>query len=319
MKKHWKKYALALMAVLLVVYVLGVNFPKSSILAHKICSSWVAAQNEVFYYEHRDALNQRNVALAADYVAPEGTADKIPVLMYHYITPKKDNTEPTNNSIVNLESFEADMKYLHDNGYHTATLQQLEQYVDEEISLPDKTVVISFDDGYQNNIIYAYPILKKYEFHATLFVIGSRIQDKTTAFDPHKTSYVSKEEMEASKDVFEYNSHTYNLHYKTLLHCGDDYAAGMNEASFIADDKIMRSEAGINTPYFAYPFGDFRMQMVYALKESGYRMAFTVHQGFVRPGDDPLTLKRLTVVSNTNIDELLHMNHDPDGTSPVAP
>ncbi|WP_017814570.1 MULTISPECIES: polysaccharide deacetylase family protein [Paenibacillus] len=318
MRKPWKKYSIALLAVLLVVYVLGVNFPHSSVLAHKICSSWVAAKNEVFYYEHYNQLDDHNVALAADYVVPQGTADKVPVLMYHYIVPQKYNTEPNNNSIINLESFEQDMKYLHDHNYHTATLQQLEQYVNEQITLPENTVVISFDDGYQNNIIYAYPIMKKYGFHATMFVVGSKIQEKTQKFNPSRTSYVSRAEMKASEDVFEYNSHTYDLHYKAPLHCGDDYAAGMDPDKFMADDHIMRDQVGINTPYFAYPFGDFRMQMIYALKQSGYRMAFTVHQGFVRPGDDMLKLKRLTVVSSTNIGELLHLEHDPDGSAPVA-
>ncbi|WP_411343850.1 polysaccharide deacetylase family protein [Paenibacillus sp. WLX1005] len=318
MRKPWKKYMFALLAMLLVVYVLGVNFPKSSVVAHKICSSWVAAKNEAFYLEHRDVLDQRNVALAADYVVPQGTADKVPVLMYHYIVPAKYNTEPNNNSIINLEAFEKDMQYLHDNHYHTATLQELEQYVDEQKTLPENTVVLSFDDGYQNNMIYAYPIMKKYGFHATMFVVGSKIQSTTQTFNPSKTSYVSRAEMKESSDVFEFNSHTYNLHFKAPLHCGDDYAAGMDQDKFMADDKIMRAQAGIDTPYFAYPFGDFRMQMIYALKESGYRMAFTVHQGFVRPGDDPYQLKRLTVISTTNLPELLHMDHDPDGSAPVA-
>lgn len=318
MRKPWKRYTFALLAMLLVVYVLGVNFPHSSVLAHKICSSWVTAKNEIFKFEHRDVLNQSNVALAADYVPPEGTADKVPVLMYHYIVPQKYDTEPDNNSIVTLEAFQKDMKYLHDNGYHTATLQQLEKYVNEEITLPEKTVVISFDDGYQNNIIYAYPIMKEYGFHATMFVIGNRIQEQTTTFDPAKTSYISREEMANSQDVFEFNSHTYNLHFKSPYHCDDDYAAGLDPDKFMADDQIMRKQAGINTPYFAYPFGDFRIEMIYALKKSGFRMAFTVHQGFVRPGDDPYTLKRLTVVSSTNIGELLNLKEDPDGSAPVA-
>ncbi|WP_322906654.1 polysaccharide deacetylase family protein [Paenibacillus campi] len=318
MRKSWKKYTFALLAVLLVVYVLGVNFPKSSILAHKMCSSWVAAQNEVFYLQHRNEMDHANVALASSYVAPKGTASKVAVLMYHYIVPAKDNTEPKNNSIIDLEAFEKDMKYLHDNHYHTATLQELEKFVNGQASLPENTVVLSFDDGYQNNMIYAYPIMKKYGFHATMFVIGSKIQPKTEAFDPHKTSYVSREEMQATSDVFEFNSHTYNLHFKEPLHCGDEYAAGMDPNRFVADDHIMRTEAGINTPYFAYPYGDFRMQMIYALKQCGFRMAFTVHQGFVRPGDDPYQLKRLTVISTTNLGELLHMDHDPDGSAPVA-
>ena len=118
--------------------------------------------------------------------------------MYHYIEPKINHREINNKSIIILEDFEANMKYLHDEGYSTITLEQLEQYVKGQIPLPQKSIVITFDDGYQNNYTLAYPVLKKYNFHASLFVIGSKIQDQPPAFDPAKKTFISKQEMQAA-------------------------------------------------------------------------------------------------------------------------
>src|SRR5690606_18803891 len=81
------------------------------------------------------------------------TAERIPVLMYHAVLPAADNPNPNNASIINLEAFEAQMGYLHEEGYYTASLAELEQFVHGRLVLPEKTVVITFDDGYENNVI----------------------------------------------------------------------------------------------------------------------------------------------------------------------
>ncbi|MNJ59179.1 hypothetical protein D3C77_548480 [compost metagenome] len=68
-------------------------------------------------------------------------------------------------------------------------------------------------------------------------------------------------------------------------------------------------ELGIDSPYFAYPFGEKSTQMVYSLQENNYRMAFTVLQGFVKPGDSLMRLNRLTVTTATDFAELLQGGH----------
>nr|AIA95017.1 Polysacc_deac_1 [uncultured Bacillus sp.] len=63
------------------------------------------------------------------------------------------------------------MKYLHDNGYHTITPAQLKAYLTEDAPLPDKPVMLTFDDGYIDNYVHAWPILKKYDMTATIFIL----------------------------------------------------------------------------------------------------------------------------------------------------
>jgi peptidoglycan/xylan/chitin deacetylase (PgdA/CDA1 family) len=228
-------------------------------------------------------------------------ATAVPVLMYHYLVPKELDREPGNNAVLSVEDFKGQMRYLHEQGYYTATLEELEKFLKGDLMLPKKTVVLTFDDGYQNVYIYAYPELKKYGFHAANFVVGKNTTETDQPFDPAKKSHLSWNEIKTSKDVFEYHSHTYDLHYKVTLKNGQIRGAALDPNLLAADIKLMKQH--IDTPYISYPYGDFNQQVVATLKKAGYRMAFTVRQGFVHPGDDPMTLKRLTVKPSYGIQQ----------------
>ncbi|MBR2566684.1 MAG: polysaccharide deacetylase family protein [Paenibacillus sp.] len=303
--KHLKKIILSSLALLtcsITLYAYAVNHPTNA-LSHKACTSWKIVERKMFTLFNTD-FSMHSKLDRSKLVVKQGTATEAPVLMYHYITPKADNREPGNKSVVDLETFEQNMKFLYDNGYRTVSLSELEQYVNGEISLPQKSFVITFDDGYQNNYTLAYPVLKKYNFHASLFVIGSRIQPEPVAFDSSKKSDISKPEMEAGSDVFEYNSHTFNLHHKGYMVCGDDLPITL-DTNLLDQDIEQIKRAGIDTPYIAYPYGYFSVQMIYKLQQHGYRMGFTVIPGFVRPGDSPMVLPRLTVTNETDLSILL--------------
>ncbi|MBJ6361446.1 polysaccharide deacetylase family protein [Paenibacillus sp. GCM10012307] len=302
-----KRLVSAGLAVILLFFAAAFAFPSLQ-LAQKACGVLQKAEAKAFVLTHKtpelEFHGNGNTTPVFD-TSKQRYAEQVPVLMYHYVVPKAFNKEPDNNSMINLESFEAGMKYLYDNGYYTATLSELEDYLHGYIQLPEKTVVLTFDDGYENNYIYAYPILKKYGLHAALFIIGSRVQEHAAKdFKPDKSSYLSQEQLDAASDVFEYHSHTYDLHKKETLFCGKQEALTRDTDLLQKDIGIMR-EHGYITPYFAYPFGSYDAKTVYYLQKHGYRMAFTVKQGFVKPGDAPLELNRLTVTSSTDMELLL--------------
>ena len=90
----------------------------------------------------------------------------VPVLNYHQVNNKYQTV-----LTMKPENFDEQMKYLHDNDYHSITQEEFDAYMSGDGDLPDRPVMITFDDGYIDNYKEAYPILKKYGFTATIFVI----------------------------------------------------------------------------------------------------------------------------------------------------
>ncbi len=139
---------------------------------------------------------------------------KLPVLMYHHL----DN-EGNGDTIITPKLFEEHMKALKENGYQTVSLKEIKDYVVKGEELPKNPVLITFDDGYSSNYEIAYPILKKYNMKAVIFMIGSST-GKSTYKDTDNPIYphFSKEEaalMEKS-GLIEVASHTYDMHQSPL-------------------------------------------------------------------------------------------------------
>lgn len=236
--------------------------------------------------------------------AAEG-ATRVPVLMYHAVVPARENPDPNNGSIITREAFEGHMAYLYEQGYYTASLEELELFVHGKLRLPEKTVVLTFDDGYENNAVHAYPVLERYGFRASLFVIGGLLREDGEAAKPGRMAYLTKGQLADIASVFDYHSHTHNLHYKRTGPCAKDIPATADPDAFAADIAAIKA-MGFDSPYFAYPYGYHSHAMVRTLIDHGYRMAFTVRGGFVEPGDHPMFLPRLGPRSDTDLAALLN-------------
>lgn len=221
-------------------------------------------------------------------------AEKIPVLTYHHILPQEyiEKYNWTNNdSVLSLEAFKEQMDYLYENGFFTATLDELKAFLNGQITLPEKTVVITFDDGYLSNALYAYPIMKDYNFRGTIFMIGNRVNGKQIPFDPSSTQSISIHEAYKYSDVFDYHSHTYNLHRK------DEKNKEMlisSKKEVILED-LLKSKELLNAKYFAYPYGAYSKKTIEYLKETGYEMAFTTKKGYVTKDSNWYELPRFSI------------------------
>jgi peptidoglycan/xylan/chitin deacetylase (PgdA/CDA1 family) len=169
---------------------------------------YVTAENVA----ERVQLFDSNIQLDMNY-----TKD-ISILMYHHIAP-----EGKGDVIISQKLFESHIKAIYDAGYTTVSFNQLIDYVEKGIELPEKSVVLTFDDGYLSNYEIAYPILKKYNMKATIFVIGAFVGTDTYKDTDYKTipyfSYAQAQEM-VSSGLVSIQSHTYDMHQTAWLEKG---------------------------------------------------------------------------------------------------
>ena len=136
------------------------------------------------------------------------------MLTYHHILRDEENTRfrHTLDHHLAFAPSANQMTWLRDQGYTTLTLYQLEGYVRNKINLPARAVAITFDDGLKSVNRYAYPVLKQYGFHATAFIISSRIKRHPQKWDPKSLQFMSVSELRQIQDVFDIQSHTHFLH-----------------------------------------------------------------------------------------------------------
>lgn len=196
------------------------------------------------------------------------TAD-VPVLLYHSIVE-----EPGSYLEVSPETFDAQMRFLAENGYHAVTTQELINYVYHGGTLPDKPVLISFDDGYQNNYDYAWPILREHGLKATIYAIGvsvghDRYKDTQFEMTPHFGFEEARRMVESG--VIDVQSHTYDMHQWPPFESGDrirqtmaplegedydGYAAALN-GDVATYNQVAKKELGYEFASLAFPGGDY--------------------------------------------------------------
>jgi len=222
-------------------------------------------------------------------------AEKIPVLLYHHLVNENEMTDDqrNNDSIMTVEQFSAQMQYLYDSNYYTASLSELEQYISGRLFLPERTVVITFDDGYRSNTRYAYPILKKYGFQAAIFIITSTIGGKGNIIER-----AGWPDLKRCGDVFSYNSHSHNLH--TLGR--DGRGNFITSSSDTVRDDLLVSKALLSTSYLAYPYGQTSRAALRAAADAGFRMGFTTAPEYVKRKIDTLEIPRFNITPNTSME-----------------
>jgi len=222
----------------------------------------------------------------------EGYSKKIPIITYHSLV-----ANPTSNSEISVETFEAQIKALNENGYTGVTFEDLIAYVYEGKELPEKPVCITFDDGYLNNYELAYPILKKYNMKATIFVIGVSVGSLTNYKDtdypitPHFTFEQAKEMQESG--LISIQSHTYDMHQWAPYESGNMVRENILKLEDESEKEYMNAlradvaqyKAGIEGSLeneviaLSYPNGKYETLTNVVLKEEGIKATVTINEG----------------------------------------
>ena len=232
-------------------------------------------------------------------------AQQIPILTYHKIIPA--GREFKSSLLIAADTFDKQMKYLHDNGFTTITPEEFYEWHEGKKEFPVKTCMITFDDGFAEVYYLAYPIIRKYGLSATLFCIGHHIEDTTEAYDPdaEDAQYIGRdaiEEVRKEYPDFVMESHTYAMHSRVN---------GKKPAVAFTYDQIME-DCELNKPfgfkYLAYPWGTYSETMQQALKDSGYKMAFTYDPFYYATrDDDPYAVNRIKINGKIAFDKFVRI------------
>lgn len=214
----------------------------------------------------------------------------LPICMYHYVYDKDAPPEKVDNNFITTEALEEEMKYLRDNQYYFPTWQEVRDYVDGKIQLPEKSIVITFDDG-PNFMELGIPILEQYQVPATSFVITSYWNSKEM-LDGYKSEYLT----------FESHSHKMHQGGGKLGH-GGIYTAMSREE--ILEDLRQSFEICTNREAFAYPFGDYTEEGCSVLEEAGILCAVTTENAKCYPGDHPMKLSRVRMLGSQSLDSFI--------------
>ncbi len=233
------------------------------------------------------------IPMGMDAEAADGDAVRpgVPVLMYHHILPQSEinGMFADNNVVVSLEQFESDIQTLKQQGYQTIGLRQLNDYVRNGADVPEKSVVITFDDGYLSNKIYAMPVLEAADYTAVIFALTGWIEEHPQLFNVKGLQYLSWPEIKEMGHVFQFASHTDNLHLLAWNGQGKLTAVSQHELR----EDLQRSVKKLQgTSYFSYPYGHYNQTSRQLLEQEGIDLAFTVNPSSVHMGDDRFTLGR---------------------------
>jgi peptidoglycan/xylan/chitin deacetylase (PgdA/CDA1 family) len=222
----------------------------------------------------------------------------VPVLMYHNIN---DNYDMSNSAVeMSRDEFYSQMLALKNAGYTSITFSDYIKFEKEGTALPDKPVIITFDDGYLNNYTTAYPMLKELNMKATIFVVTGSMGMQNGVKYPHFTWEQAKE-MENS-GVIDIESHT-NFHNNLTSVSDNTLITELRKSRYLINKFV-----GKEPTVVAYPYGANDERVRKFASEAGYDAAVMVrteNPGVNRKGDDIYALKRITVYGGMDGNRLI--------------
>ena len=209
----------------------------------------------------------------------------IPILMYHYIEDRDEKKYPKRaNLFIPPVTFEAQLQWLTDHGYQTIDLDEMERIFHGDESAPAKAVVLTFDDGFDDNFKYAFPILKQYRFPATFFICPNLVGKKGYL------GWTQIEEMQ--KDGLDIESHTMNHAYLP------DLSRDQRNFEIQESKRVIEAKLGIQVDFLAYPIGGFTEEIKAETRQAGYQAGFTTNRGYNRFNKDVYELSRIRLSDN---------------------
>lgn len=235
-----------------------------------------------------------------------GKADRIAILTFHRLVPADVKLEKysDNQWVGSIDKFADMMTYLYNNGYKTISTEEFYRWHKGDIELDRKTVLITFDDGFYEDYYLAYPILKKYNFKATSFVVGNRTKDITRPYDKNEVGFIGYDVIEKVRKEYpnyEFQSHSYNMHYYTKNGKHRIKSMSLEELQ-----KDVTKNKKFKFSAMAYPFGDYNENIEKVLEKNGYLVAFRFTPSKLATRDSDLyAVPRVKINGNATLETLI--------------
>lgn len=209
-------------------------------------------------------------------------ANRIPVIMYHDVIKKRGRGSVWFD--ITEAEFREQMDWITEQGVTPISLEQLHRHLTRGEEVPEKSVVLTFDDNYQGFNDIAYPILKEKQFPSAMFVHTNFVGDKSGVHP--KMDWETLKALDADPLV--------TIASHTLSHPADMAKLSLEdqERELIESKSILETELGHPVPYFAYPNGTGDKVTFEAAKAAGYTMAFTIVNGPAEESPDIMTINR---------------------------
>ena len=228
------------------------------------------------------------------------TTERLPILMYHRVAP--EGAVATARWRLTPESFEEQLRYLRDAGFHSVTLEQWREAVHTKKPLPGRAVVLTFDDGYRDFAEYAWPLLKRYGFSAIMFLVAGRIggtNDWDRAFGEEVGLMAWDEILALQKEGVEFGCHT-------VTHAP---LTGLSPADVVRElarsRAILESKLKVPVDAIAYPYGDQDHGVQHLAGACGYTFGLSCRPGTCRFQDPLLELPRIEVMGSMTLQEFV--------------
>ena len=233
-------------------------------------------------------------AMPAAKVTVQEDPRTVMVLNYHKVVDEHMSLS------VPLADFEQHMKWLKEYGYTSITPEELYEFIVNGSELPEKPVLITFDDGYKDNYTNAYPIMKKYGFKGTIFVVTGFLG----VYDNYMTWEQAKE---LADNGFSIESHTYS--HKSMTEASDEEIS----KELTKSRDTIKNKLGIDADFMAYPTGTYNLHIAELVQKAGYKGAFTIKYDNVSRESNVYALERVPIfhTENTNKDFLERIQYLP--------
>lgn len=221
-------------------------------------------------------------------VDPKDASVQVPVLMYHYIRTCDDPEDENCPALsVSRQTFTSQMQWMHDHGYEAVDME----YFPYPYKIDGQPFVVTFDDGYADTYTDALPVLERFGFTATWYIITDRIG---------KESYLSWDQVrDLVRRGMIVGSHT--MSHPDLTSISGSAITGEVQGS---KEKLIQ-ELSTDIDAFCYPYGRYGTSTVNAVRAAGYLTATTTVEGVARRDMDFLTLPRIRMKETTNLEKAL--------------